>query len=220
MPSMPRAFVELADDNTFVNKRWSRELVNTIGQRNMKWFTESDISLADDKSLLRDLAKSGCVQVLIGLEAIEELALAETDSRHWKQNRRGQYLRAIQEIQDHGVSVNGCFIFGFDNHTPDVFEATARFIEEANLAEVQLTILTPFPGTELYRRLATEGRLHQEVFWDKCTLFDVTYEPKGMTAKELESGFRSLVAEVYNPLNTSIRKSKFRECIRSAKAHD
>lgn len=215
----PRPFIELADDNTFVNKKWSRQLVEAIGKRKAKWFTESDISLADDEALLKDLAASGCVQVLIGLEATEESALDETDSRHWKRRRRSQYVDAIQKIQDHGVSVNGCFIFGFDTHTPDVFESTARFIEDANLAEVQLTILTPFPGTELHRKLESEGRLLAKTFWDKCTLFDVTYQPKQMSPDQLTTGFRDLVKEVYSPTNTDRRKARFRECVRKAKTH-
>lgn len=215
----PRPFIELADDNTFVNKKWSRQLVEAIGKRRAKWFTESDISLADDEVLLKDLANSGCVQVLIGLEATEESALDETDSKHWKRKRRSQYVDAIQKIQDHGVSVNGCFIFGFDSHTPDVFESTARFIEEANLAEVQLTILTPFPGTELHRKLESEGRLLAKTFWDRCTLFDVTYQPKQMSPDQLTSGFRDLVKEVYSPTNTDRRKARFRECVRKAKTH-
>lgn len=216
----PRAFIELADDNTFVNKKWSRELVQAISKRRSKWFTESDISLADDEPLLRDLASSGCVQVLIGLEATAESALDETDSRHWKRKRRSQYIDAIQKIQGHGVSVNGCFIFGFDSHTPEVFEETARFIEESNLAEVQLTILTPFPGTELHRKLDQEGRLLEKDYWDKCTLFDVTFQPKQMTPSQLETGFRDLVRHVYSNQSTARRKAIFKECVRAAKSYD
>ncbi len=215
----PRPFIELADDNTFVHKQWSRELVQTISQRKTKWFTESDISLADDDRLLCDLRDSGCAQVLIGLEAIEVNALDETDTKQWKRKRRSQYIDAVEKIQDHGISVNGCFVFGFDSHTPEVFESTARFIEEARLSEVQVTILTPFPGTELQRRLASEGRLLESHYWDKCTLFDVTFQPKRMTPSELEFGFRDLVREIYSSTHTQQRKAHFRECVRRSRNH-
>lgn len=215
----PRPFIELADDNTFVNKRWSRELIEALAKRDLKWFTECDISVAQDEPLLQRLAASGCAQVLIGLEATDETALDETDTKSWKRRQRSKYLDAIHKVQDHGVSVNGCFIFGFDSHGPEVFEKTARFIEDANLAEVQLTILTPFPGTALYAKLAREGRLISPRFWNKCTLFDVNFKPQRMTVSELEEGFRSLVAEVYSPVSTERRKAKFRECLRAAKAH-
>lgn len=112
--------------------------------------------------------------------------------------------------------MNGCFIFGFDNHDASVFETTSRFIEDANLAEVQLTVLTPFPGTALYRRLEAEGRLLRPVFWDQCTLFDVTFHPAKMSVKELESGFNDLVRDVYGDARTARRKSRFQKCVRRA----
>jgi len=213
----PRPFIELADDNTFVQKKWSRELVEALGRREIRWFTESDISLADDAELLTALADSGCVQVLIGLEALGDAALDETDSKHWKRNRRNRYLEAIETIQGHGISVNGCFIFGFDSHTPDVFGETDRFIRESGLAEVQLTILTPFPGTALYAKLKREGRLLYEEMWDRCTLFDVTFHPVQMSPEELRSGFRALVADTYSPTRTAERKAILNECFRRAK---
>lgn len=215
----PRPFIELADDNTFVHKRWSRDLVEALGRRNLKWFTETDISLAQDDPLLQGLAASGCAQVLIGLEATDETALDETDTKSWKRKHRSTYIDAIHKIQDRGISVNGCFVFGFDSHGPDVFEQTARFIEDAELAEVQLTILTPFPGTALFRRLHAEDRLLAPTFWDRCTLFDVTFHPKLMSVGVLEQGFRALVEKVYSQPSTDRRKARFRECLRSAKAY-
>ncbi len=212
----PKPFIELADDNTFVHKPWARQLVEAIGNRGIRWFTESDISLADDDHLLRDLAASGCMQVLIGLETVDENALEEADSKHWKRRRRSKYIEAIQKIQDHGISVNGCFIFGFDNHDASVFEETSRFIEDADLSEVQVTVLTPFPGTALHQRLETEGRLLRPVFWDQCTLFDVTFQPAKMSVKELESGFSDLVRDVYGDAKTIPRKSRFQKCVRKA----
>lgn len=212
----PKPFIELADDNTFVHKSWSRELVEAIGKRGIRWFTESDISLAEDDELLRSLAASGCAQVLIGLETVDDDALEETDTKHWKRRRRSKYIDAVQKIQDHGISVNGCFIFGFDNHDASVFEETSRFIEDANFAEVQLTVLTPFPGTALYRRLEGEGRLLRPDFWDRCTLFDVTFHPAQMAVGELERGFNDIVRDVYGDAKTSRRKSKFRQCARKA----
>lgn len=95
----PKPFIELADDNTFVHKAWSRELIEAIGNRGIRWFTESDISLADDDQLQGDLAASGCAQVLIGLETVDENALDEADSKHWKRRRRSQYIEAIQRFK-------------------------------------------------------------------------------------------------------------------------
>ena len=107
------------------------------------------------------------------------------------------------------VSVNGCFILGLDAHTPDVFGEVLEFVRSSGLAEVQYTVLTPFPGTPLYARLDREGRLLQKRFWDRCTLFDVTFRPKRMTVEELEAGLRWLFRETYTRRETEARLLRF-----------
>jgi radical SAM superfamily enzyme YgiQ (UPF0313 family) len=202
----PQPFIELADDNSFVHKAWARELAALFAEHpQVRWFTETDISLGDDPELIRLLARSGCAQVLIGLESPSPAALGETDSRLWKQSRLRDAQDKVARIQDVGISVNGCFVFGFDSDTVETFDRTQEFILRLGLTEVQVTILTPFPGTKLYEDLRAEGRLHAERFWDRCTLFDVVYDPKGMTAQELESGFRRLVEQIYSPPATRAR---------------
>jgi DNA-binding transcriptional ArsR family regulator len=191
-------FFEFADDNTFVNKKWGKSLLRAIEPLGIRWFTETDISIADDDELLDLLAASGCRQVLIGLESPDPAGLTGIDPHNWKQGRSGDYMRAIDRIQSRGISVNGCFILGLDTHTPAIFESVRDFVRRSGLLEVQLTVQTPFPGTPLYRRLHREGRLLQERFWDRCTLFDVTFEPRQMSVGELESGLRWLFGEVYN----------------------
>ena len=211
----PRPFIELADDNTFVNKKWGKEVVRAIARRKLKWFTETDISIADDDELLGELAQSGCAQVLIGFESVDVDSLADADSKKWKQRRRGRYLEGIAKIQSYGISVNGCFVLGFDGDEPTIFERTLDFVREARLSEVQITALTPFPGTALYERLRREGRLLQERFWSKCTLFDVTFRPAKMSPEELRSGLKNLAAVLYSHSETEHRKRIFRECVRN-----
>jgi radical SAM superfamily enzyme YgiQ (UPF0313 family) len=105
--------------------------------------------------------------------------------------------------------VNGCFILGLDNHTPDVFPAILEFVRRSGLAEVQFTVLTPFPGTPLYHRLKAEGRLLSDRFWDACTLFDVNYRPKQMSVRELEEGLQWLFRKTYNRDESNQRLRRF-----------
>jgi len=208
-------FLELADDNTFVNRKWGKEFLRAIRPLGLRWFTETDISVAEDDELLRLLAQSGCKQVLIGLESPTAEALAGIDPRNWKFRRHGEYLRAIDKIQSHGISVNGCFILGLDSHTPDTFVELRDFIDRSGLLEVQITVQTPFPGTPLYARLKREGRLLQERFWDRCTLFDVNFRPKHMSVETLEAGLRWLFAEVYSDDRFHERKRHYVDLIKA-----
>jgi len=205
--SMP--FFEFADDNTFLNKVWGRDLLRAMRSEEIRWFTETDASVADDAALCDLLAESGCRQVLIGMESPRPGDLYGMDPRQWKQTRAGNCRRVIDSLQSRGVSVNGCFIVGLDAHTPDIFPELLEFVRTSGLAEVQFTVMTPFPGTPLYHRLHREDRLLRDRFWDECTLFDVTYRPQRMSVAELEGGLRWLFTEAYSSGETNARRRAF-----------
>lgn len=213
-------FFELADDNTFVNKKWGKEFLRALAPLGISWFTETDISVAEDDELLKLLAESGCRQILVGLESPYGDDLSGMDPSNWKKRHSKVYREAIERIQSTGVTVNGCFVVGLDNHTPEIFPRLRDFIEESGLLEVQVTVLTPFPGTPLYRRLQGEGRLLQERFWDRCTLFDVNYRPMQMTVEELEAGVRWLFTEIYNEAQYIRRKRHYMEIVKACSDFD
>ena len=202
-------FFELADDNTFLDRRWAEEFLRAVTPEGIRYFTETDASVADDPGLCDRLAASGCRQLLIGFESPRAADLAGLDPTDWKRRQAPRLRRVVDTLQSRGVSVNGCFILGLDAHTPDVFADVLDFVRSSGLAEVQYTVLTPFPGTPLYARLRREGRLLTERFWDRCTLFDVTYVPKRMSVAELEAGLRWLFTETYTRRETEARLQSF-----------
>ena len=208
-------FFELADDNTFINRKWGKEFLKAIIPLGLNWFTETDISVADDDELLELLAESGCRQILIGLESPGGEDLELIDPANWKRKRSDRYLEVIDKIQSRGVTVNGCFILGLDNHTPDIFPRVKEFVDRSGLMEVQITVQTPFPGTPLYDRLRRDGSLLRDRYWDRCTLFDVNYRPKGMTVDELESGLRWLFREIYSEQEFTKRKRRYMEIVKT-----
>lgn len=208
-------FIELADDNTFVDKKWSIELLRLFSGYRMKWFTETDVSIADDDELLELLARSNCAQVLIGFEATNADSLYGIDKTNWKFKRFDHYLKTIEKIQSFGISVNGCFILGFDTDTNESFKSTERFIVDSGMSEVQITLLTPFPGTILYNQFKKENRLIKENYWDKCTLFDVNFKPKNFTVEGLEDKFQELMTDVYSETRVKGRKKQFRETLKN-----
>jgi radical SAM superfamily enzyme YgiQ (UPF0313 family) len=209
-----RPFIEFADDNTFVNKRWAKRLLRELPARRIRYFTETDVSVADDEELLDLLYPSGCRQVLIGFESPRRASLAGLDRVDWKAGRLPQYLETIEKIQSRGVSVCGCFIVGLDSDTPAIFDEIREFVERSRLLEVQITLLTPFPGTRLYERLAAEGRLLYPGAWDRCTLFDINFRPLGMSVDELEEGIMGLWRDTWNAEAFAGRKRHYRHIMR------
>jgi radical SAM superfamily enzyme YgiQ (UPF0313 family) len=209
-------FIEFADDNTFVNKKHSKDLLRALRNENIRWFTETDVSVAEDSELLQLMRESGCAQVLIGFESPSFIGLNGLEERiNWKAKQLDHYSRAISRIQDHGITVNGCFILGLDGTSPESFDDVWNFVRQTGLYEVQITVLTPFPGTPLYDRLQKQERLLQEKAWELCTLFDVNFKPSHMSASELECGFRSLAEKLYSADAMKDRKEHYRQRWRS-----
>ena len=78
-----------------------------------------------------------------------------------------------------------------------------------------MTVITPFPGTPLYDRLKAEGRLLEEKYWDRCTLFDLNFKPTHMTGEELKEGMIWLFSEVYNEEQYLWRKSHYIDLLKA-----
>ncbi|EDM28170.1 hypothetical methyltransferase [Lentisphaera araneosa HTCC2155] len=206
-----RPFIEFADDNSFVNKKFWRELLPEIQKRNIRWFTEADIAVGDDEDFLDLLFQSGCKELLIGLESPVLNGLDGIELRNnWKAKRIETYKENLLRIQQKGIRVNACFIIGLDSHDERIFDAVYDFCDECNVYDVQVTLPTPFPGTELYKRLKKSGRLLEDQAWDKCTLFDLNFEPIHFTYDELRDGFRGLVKRLYAKEFTNKRREHFK----------
>ena len=214
-----RPFLEFADDNTFVNKRYWKQLLAGLKTRHVRWFAETDLSVHEDDELLGLMREGGCAQVLVGFESPVETGLSGLEMKtDWKRKHWPQYREAIARIQSHGIRVNGCFVLGLDGHTPEVFDQVQEFAVETELFDVQITIQTPFPGTPLYERLKGENRLLHDGQWERCTLFDINYRPQPMTVDQLRAGFHRLAVDLYSDEITKWRRENFnRKYLRPAK---
>jgi radical SAM superfamily enzyme YgiQ (UPF0313 family) len=205
-----RPFIEFADDNSFVRRDHAHDLLRALRGEGLRWFTEADVSIAEDETLLEGLRESGCRQVLIGLESPTPAGLRGLELRSdWKLRRQPDHERAIRTIQSHGITVNGCFVLGLDGHTESVFDEVYDFVERTGLYDVQITVMTPFPGTPLYRRLRDAGRLLAEEAWEKCTLFDVCYRPTHMSPERLRQGLMDLLRRLYDDAFIQARRERF-----------
>jgi radical SAM superfamily enzyme YgiQ (UPF0313 family) len=215
----PHPFLEFADDNALVNKRYWRRLLPELAKRRLRWFAETDLSVHEDDDLLSLMRDGGCAEVLIGFESPVEAGLEGLELKQdWKHKHWPQYKEAIRRIQSHGIRVNGCFVLGLDEHGPEIFDQVYDFAIETELFDVQITLLTAFPGTPLYARLKREGRLLREGAWERCTLFDVNHAPRRMGPEELRQGFHGLAARLYAEDLAQWRRENFsRKFLRGAR---
>lgn len=211
-------WVELADDNTLAGRSDSLALLNEIQSAGIKYFTESDWRIGEDPKLVKALADSGCVQVLVGIESLT----FRYPGMGRKQTELDKMCEAIEVIQDAGIVVNGCFIVGADGETDQSLDSMAEFIRESSLAEVQLTLQTPFPGTGLYRRFKKHDRLLRDRDWSYYTLFDVVFQPDLMSVKQLEAGFLRTITNVFSneasAKRASLRRKIWVKHLRSTKS--
>ncbi len=213
----PRPFIEFADDNSFVHREHYKKLLRELAREKVRWFTEADVRVAEDDELLGLMRDSGCQQVLIGLESPRRASLNGLELKNdWKLRQRDFYKEAVAKIQSYGVTVNGCFIFGLDGDTPEIFDETLRFIRELALYEAQITFMTAFPGTPLYARLKRENRILRDRAWELCTLFDINFEPTNMSVAELQAGFLKLAKQLYSAEGTRERRSGFKRRLKTS----
>ena len=206
-----RPFIEFADDNAFVNRTWWKQFLPQLRERHVKWFAETDVSVAEDDELLSEMREAGCAEVLIGFESPVSAGLDGVElRRNWKLRKAPRYRDAVRKIQSHGIRVNACFVVGLDGHTGRVFDDVFEFVEAVAPFDVQVTLPTPFPGTPFYHQLKREGRLLEDGAWEKCTLFDLNFRPSHMGVEELRQGFRDLVVKLYGEAFTQYRREEFK----------
>ena len=173
------------DNNLGSRPAFLRALCLALRPLNIVWSAAVTIDVTDDPLLVREMALSGCTGVFVGFESLNGGNL--TDARK-RTPVPEDYARRVELLHRHGIQVNGSFVLGFDHDRVDVFERTVRWVEANRLECATFHILTPYPGTPLFRQLEAEGRiLHQN--WDLYDTAHVVFAPKHMSPEELDQGY-------------------------------
>jgi radical SAM superfamily enzyme YgiQ (UPF0313 family) len=184
------------DDALGLNREVGKKLFTEMIPLQRLWMGQGTVSLAEDVELLKLMRRSGCRGLLIGFESVQKGTQHEVQKiKHLKID----FYEAMRRFHGEGLAILGAFIFGFDYEDKDVFEQTFEFIIKGCLDCVQLRILTPLPGTRLYTRLLSEGRLFEPDWWLRGYPPDtLLFQPKSMTAEELLSGYARLNRQTYS----------------------
>ena len=182
------------DDNIIANKRFARELFLALSPYKINWMCQASINISQEDELLTLMRESGCGAIFIGFETISKQNLARM---HKRINQRYNYLEAVKKIQSHEMLVHGSFIVGYDFDSEEAFDELIDFIQESKLLMPLINVLTPFPGTELFKRLEEEGRIiHKD--WSKYDSRHVVFTPSKMSPEELFNEYRRIVRAVYS----------------------
>jgi radical SAM superfamily enzyme YgiQ (UPF0313 family) len=181
-----KRLIFFVDDNITSNLAQAKEFFRALIPLGVRWVSQASINAAHDEEFLDLLARSGCMGVLIGFESLNPENLRAMNKSF--NTMRGGYLKALENLRRHKIRLYGTFIFGYDEDTPDVFPETVDFAREHGFYIAAFNHLTPFPGTELYRRLEAEGKLLWESWWldEGYSYNQVPFRPERMTAEEVE----------------------------------
>ncbi len=178
-------YLFLADDNVTANEDYARGLFEIFKRHRVKWMAFTTIKIAMNEDLLKKAQESGCVSLFIGFESLLQENLDSVSKRFVN---AGELSNWVNTIQQHQIGVHGSFIFGFDGDDPTIFRRTVEFVQKNNIELPTFSILTPFPGTPLQKRLEEEGRIFDRN-WSHYDMSHVVFEPKKMTVRELQEGY-------------------------------
>lgn len=190
---LPGRHLYFLDDHLFGNPRFAAALFAGMRGMGRLWQAAGTVKSALAPGLLEQAVASGLRSLFVGFETLNPANLRE---QHKYQNLNRDYRAAIRRLHDLGVMVNASFVFGMDDDDPTVFERTVAWAIEQGVETATFHILTPYPGTALYQRMAAEGRLlHSR--WDHYDTRHVVFQPARMTPAQLEAGYWRAYDEFY-----------------------
>jgi len=190
--SFKRKLVVFLDDNLLGDPARVRPLLEGMCGLGVRWGAQTNLRFAEDRQFLDLVRRSGCIGLFVGIESV-----IGANSRLAKSGGRFGQPDLMKRIRDAGIILETSIIFGFDDHDEGIFEETLRFVEECAPSVPTFHILTPYPGTALFRQFETEGRLlHRE--WDRYNHAEVVYLPKLMTPERLYRGWVEARREAYS----------------------
>lgn len=201
--------VLFVDDNFIGDRRWLSGFLDEIAQRGATWHAAVSADIGRDLSLLDKMHATGCRSLYIGFESVNESSIREASKR---QNRIEEYDRTIREIHDRGIMINASMVFGFDGDGPDVFDNTLQWLVRNRIETMTAHILTPYPGTVLYRRLQEQGRITDTNLAHYNTA-RVVFRPGNMSAEELRDGYLGIYRKFYSFANIWKRRPTHRSVL-------
>lgn len=194
------------DLNLISDRVYARELFTALIPLDVRWFGLSTSLIGRDHELMELMARSGCSGLLIGFETINRQGLAAIRKKF---NDPERYMALVDDLHRLKIAIQGCFVFGNDDDDGGVFDRTAEFVIDAGIDLPRFAVLTPFPGTPLFRRLEAQGRILTRN-WDLYDAQHVVFQPRLMSPAELAAGHQRAWRKVYSYRAIARRLAKAR----------
>lgn len=192
--TIKRKQILFIDDNLVMDINYAKRLFEKMIPLNKNWYSQIEVNVTRDNELLDLMKKSGCRGVFVGFESLSQDSLNNTGKNF---NKSSFYKEAVKKFHERGIGVLGAFVLGFDHDKIDIFNKTLDFLKEARIDALQLTVLTPFPGTPLFKKMDREKRIFDKN-WENYDLSNVVIKPANMTAEELSRGYKGTLREFYS----------------------
>ena len=200
-------YITFVDDNLIgyspESKNRAMELFNGMTQRRLrkKWWMQTSINAADDERMIELAAQSGCMYVFIGFETISQGMLKDMKKGINLKIGVENYKKVVDKFRKYGIGVLGAFIIGNDYESPTYYKALAKFLVYSGIDIVQISILTPLPGTQLMEQMQREGRLIYQNFphdWDKYRFSYMVHQPQGAEIDTVYIGNNYIKNRIYS----------------------
>jgi radical SAM superfamily enzyme YgiQ (UPF0313 family) len=205
---IPQKWINFCDASLTIDIEYSKSLFKAMKSLNKRFICYANIHMvAKDEDFLNLAKEAGCTMFNIGFDSLNQASMNAVGKAV---NQVNEYKTSIKKVHDHGLAVNGQFVFGFDNDTTQVFQTATQTINNLDIDSPSVNILVPYPGTALYYRLDREGRILTKE-WDQYTLDKVVFQPKKMSPDDLLDGAH----QVWKTLNST--SNILKRCLKAIK---
>jgi radical SAM superfamily enzyme YgiQ (UPF0313 family) len=194
---LPGRHLYFLDDHLFGNKQFASALFDGMRGMGRLWQGAATINSIMFPGVLEKAVASGLRSLFVGFETTN---LANLKEQRKYQNINRDYGAAVRRLHDNGVMINGSFVFGMDEDTPDVFARTVEWAVEHGIETATFHILTPYPGTALHQRMEAARRIFHRN-WDLYDTRHCVFQPTRMSSQQLETGYWRAYRDFYTWTN-------------------
>ena len=182
---LPGRHLYFLDDHLLGNPQFARSLFDGMAGMGRLFQGAATVDSVLRGDLIEHAAEAGLRSLFVGFESLNPRNLRQSNK---PQNLGRSYQQVIRRLDQLGIMINGSFVFGLDDDDPDVFRRTVDWALDQGITTATFHILTPYPGTALFRKMEADGRI-VTYDWDRYDTRRVVYRTRGLSAPQLKAGY-------------------------------